>query len=115
MNEQQTKRFSEALRRLAGDEELLVEMASMVGDDAPVVMQELEQHLARGELTAAAATAHKLKGMYSTFETDTPVAELEELIYCAKTNKYDQANAIFHHCRPQIDQLLAEIVALTKD
>lgn len=114
MTEEQIKRFSDALARLSGDEELLVAMASMVVDDAPVIVRELQDQLEQESLTDAATTAHKLKGMCSTFETGSPVLELEDLIHAARSGKADEARATYRSCRPQINELLGEIAALTK-
>lgn len=114
MTEAQLKRFSEALVRLAGDEELLVAMASMVVDDVPVIINDLQSQLDQKAMTEAAAHAHKLKGMCSTFETGSPVVELEEVIHAARAGKVDEACDTFNRCRPQIKQLIDDIAALTE-
>ncbi len=113
MTEEQTRRFSAALERLSGDADLLVAMASMVADDANIIVADLQMQLDQDSMADAAATAHKLKGMCSTFETGSPVVELEELIYAARAGKTDEARAKFQACQPQIKELLGEIAALT--
>lgn len=113
MTEEQAKRFSEALTRLSGDEDLLVAMAMMVVDDAPVIVEKLDQQVDQESLADVATTAHKLKGMCSTFETGSPVVELEEVIHAARTGKADEARATYHSCQPLIHRLLGEIAELT--
>jgi hypothetical protein len=112
VTEEQLKRFSEALARLSGDEELLVAMASMVVDDAPIVINELQCHLDQKALPEAAGHAHKLKGMCSTFETGSPVVELEDVIHAARAGKLDDACETFNRCKPQIKQLINDIAEL---
>lgn len=102
------------MSRLAGDEELLAAMAGMVTEDAPVLVGQLQQSLQTSELDAAAALAHKLKGMFSTFETGAPVSALQDLIHSARAGKASEADQIFRVCRPQLEQLLQEISDLTK-
>lgn len=114
MTEEQVKRFSEALARLSGDEELLVAMATMVADDAPAIVEQLDEQLGRESLTDAASTAHKLKGMCSTFETGSPVLELEEVIYAARAGKAEEARSTYDTCQPRLHQLLGEIAELTR-
>ncbi|WP_404305429.1 Hpt domain-containing protein [Neorhodopirellula lusitana] len=112
MTDEMVQRFSVALARLAGDEDLLIAMATMVTDDAPEVIVRLEQQLEQTEMEEAAASAHKLKGMLSTFETDSPVAELEEVVHAARGGNSRQASESFQACRAPIHELLREIAAL---
>ncbi len=114
MANEMAKRFSTALMRLAGDEELLVAMASMVTDDAPKIVEQLLEHLQRAEMKEVAASAHKLKGMLSTFETESPVTDLEEVVLAARAGDARAATEEFQGCRPGIDELLREIAALTE-
>ena len=112
MNEQQTERFSEALVRLAGDESLLEAMAAMVSDDAPVVLSELSDHIENGRTEPAARTGHKLKGMCSTFETGSPITELEDVIRAAKVGDADETQRLFQECQGGVVELIEEIRAL---
>ncbi len=112
MTEDQKQRFAEALARVAGDCELLAAMAAMVAEDAPVVMQELRENVAAKELPKVAATAHKLKGMLSTFDTTGPVLELEELISSARKGQAAEVASLFRAFERRIKSLLDEILAL---
>lgn len=114
MTEQQIERFSEALERLSGDQDLLIAMAEIYVADAPEVLETLARQVEEEDTKVAATTAHKLKGMCSTFETGSPMTELEELVQSAKHGRTEAARATFKICRPQIESLLAEVTALTQ-
>jgi Hpt domain len=105
-------RFADALARVAGDCELLVAMAAMVAEDAPAVLQELRDSVATKDMENTAVTAHKLKGMLSTFETAGPVLELEELISSARAGKEADVKLQLKVYEPRLTKLLDEISSL---
>jgi polyhydroxyalkanoate synthesis regulator phasin len=113
VNEQQKVRFADALERMSGDCDLLAAMASMVAEDAPDVVNDLRKQVATGEMQQAAATAHKLKGMLSTFETDGPVLELEELILAARQGQVQETASQFKIFDRRITGLLDEIASIS--
>ena len=112
MNEKQKVRFADALERVSGDCDLLAAMAAMVAEDAPDVINDLREQVAKGEMQRTAATAHKLKGMLSTFETDGPVLELEELILSARKGQRQETASQFKIFDRRINELLDEIVSI---
>ncbi len=112
MTDEQKKRFAEALDRVAGDCDLLTAMASMVAEDAPGVLNDLKEQVADNDMAAVASTAHKLKGMLSTFETGGPVLELEELIADARRGNSEQVSAALDSCAGDIEKLVGEITML---
>lgn len=105
-------RFSEALLRVAGDVDLLVAMAMFVVDDAPDVFSELKLQVHENQLSEAAATAHKLKGILSTFETGGPVLELHELMVAAKAGNAEDCRQVLRKCDAGIEHLIGEIAQL---
>lgn len=112
MNEEQKIRFAEALHRLSGDCDLLVAMASMVKADAPVIWREVQDHMESEQWQDMAASGHKLKGMLSTFDTGSPIPELQEMIVAARKERISEAKACFGTCRPAVEQLMREITDL---
>ena len=109
MTEEHKERFAEALARMAGDEELLTAMGAMVIDDAPEVMAELDHQIPNGELAKAASTAHKLKGLLSTFDTNEAVLAVQELITSAKAENQAECETQWPRCKHASTQLLAEV------
>lgn len=57
-----------ALARMAGDADLLAQLALFFLDDAPQLLGELESGLAAGDAKAVHHAAHSLKGLSSSFE-----------------------------------------------
>jgi Hpt domain len=112
VTEEQKERFAEALRRVAGDCELLSAMAAMVAEDAPEVLSDLRKYVAADEMQEVAATAHKLKGMLSTFETSGPVLELEELIVSARKKQTQEVASSFKSLEGEIEKLIHQILSL---
>lgn len=64
-----------ALQLLAGDRELLRELAQMFCEDAPIVFEDLQSAVSSGDPGTARRAAHSLKGSASTFFAQ-PTVEL---------------------------------------
>ena len=109
MTEEQRARFAEALKRLAGDEELFVAMGAMVLDDAPSMIADLKNQIQKNELTEVASIGHKLKGLLSTFETGNVVLTIQQIITAAKEDDQNECQALIKSARPGFDRLFGEI------
>ena len=86
----------------------------MVVTDAEDVLAKLTRSIDAGDTASVAVTAHQLKGMLSTFETDSPVTELQELIETARRKDTAATRDQFQSLQPQLADLLAEIAELQK-
>ncbi len=84
----------------------------MVVSDAHEVLGKLTHAVDQGDTAATAVTAHQLKGMLSTFETDSPVIELQELIETARRGDHASMQQQFRLLEPRLTDLLDEISAL---
>lgn len=109
MNSEQKKRFALALERVAGDCDLLVAMANLVTEDGPGVWAEVQRNLAEEQWQSLASSTHKLKGMLATFETRSPIPELQEMIQAARKERLDEVRSCFAGCRSDVEHLLKEI------
>ncbi|WP_372721758.1 hypothetical protein [Novipirellula sp.] len=109
---EQKLRFQEAIDRVGGDCDLLVTMATLVSEDAPQLVNDLELQFENNQLQDAAATGHSLKGLLSTFETGSPVKELQTVIDAARAGNRDRGNALWLACKPAIAALTASITEL---
>ncbi|WP_417730971.1 Hpt domain-containing protein [Rosistilla oblonga] len=114
MNEEQSVRFATALKRLSGDVELLSSMAMIVSDDVPGIVAELEEQLEAGDSAGVVASAHKLKGMCSTFETGHPVTALEDVLHAARGGDVSTARELYQRCQPDLRELMQEISKLAQ-
>lgn len=112
MNEEQRIRFADALQRLAGDEDLLIAMGAMVLDDAPTVMAELQQQIEAGQLSQTASTAHKLKGLLSTFDVSGCVLTIQQIITAARADDQVECAQSWSKCEGEVGELLAEVRAV---
>jgi len=89
-------------------------MADMAVEDVPPLIDAIEVQLASAQLAEAAATAHTLKGTLSTFESGSPVRELQALTDTARSGDAQAAVAIWSDTRFAIAALMQEISALSR-
>ena len=83
-----------ALERLAGQDDLLRELAVMFLEDAPQSLADYRRHLATGEVDEARRAVHTLKGLFSTFEAVEATATAERGVAICENNPADApANA----------------------
>lgn len=101
--------FVPALSRLGGDEELFVELAKVVLDDAGPEMERLCTAARANDFEEVASTGHRLKGMLSTFDDDTLTPELQNLIDAAR--RHDRATTLvaMRIADPLMHQLLERL------
>jgi hypothetical protein len=95
--------FREALQRLGGDRELLQTMAAIFVDDAPELLKKLQGEIEAESFAAAAQTAHGLKGLIVTYDTDYAGVILQELVTALRTAD-----------RPRIAHLLPRTTQVTE-
>tara|TARA_R110002095_G_scaffold75478_1_gene64380 strand:- start:39 stop:383 length:345 start_codon:yes stop_codon:yes gene_type:complete len=107
-----SKRFPAALERLGNDTELLRTMASIVAEDGPVLHEQLAADVKRGDLPAVTATAHQLKGLLATFETESPTSMLDEMEQFAKRGDAESVKQLHTRSQPEIVVLLGLISQL---
>jgi hypothetical protein len=105
----QRDQFSEALQRVAGDEELLISLAEIASEDAPPLLDSLSKQVEDGEAKLAAQTGHALKGLLSTYETGSPVEELQAVIDLARANDVPSCQQLFRSIVPSLQRLLRQI------
>ena len=106
-------RFSDALNRLDGDEELLVEMARITAPDFRPLVKDAGDAVAREDAAAAIAHLHKLKGMLSTFESDGIVLEIQDMLHAARGGNVGVARDLFQQHRDGILELVSAVEELT--
>lgn len=109
MTEAQKKRFSDALARLSGDEEMLETLASIASEDAPGMIRSMDSEIASDNLDAYAKSAHAVKGLLSTFETSEPVSEMQPAIDAAREGDAVTTKSLHDQLRSPIEALVEEI------
>lgn len=112
MTDAQRKRFAAALQRVAGDEDMLVMLASIAAEDGPPMLKQVDTHVECQQLNEAARVGHALKGLLSTFETGSPVDELQPLIDAARKEDSKATQLAHASVSPKLEHLLGEIEQL---
>jgi HPt (histidine-containing phosphotransfer) domain-containing protein len=101
-----------ALRRLGGNETLLRTLAGFFLEDAPTIMQQLDEARQAGHLSLVALRAHSLKGLSSTFEAvpfQEVAAEIESRAKASDQSFVDQS---FPQLQQEFGRLVVELRAL---
>ena len=112
MNQEQKERFADALARVSGDAEILATLASIASEDAPELLHRLDKSIEVGDWSGYASTAHSLKGLLSTFETQEPVSRIQPLIDAARQAEGEAVIARHAMLRTKLQVLIAEIESL---
>jgi len=112
LSSEQRERFADAIARVGHDEELLVMLSRMVAEDGPVLLSSLRDKVAAADLTAVVEAGHSLKGMLSTYETGSPVAELQSIIDAARTGDDEVAKGIMEKQYPLLVRFITELQQL---
>lgn len=114
MNEAQKQRFAEALSRLAGDEEMFETLALICAEDAPAMWGKMATQIEQGDLAAYAKSAHAIKGLLSTFETNEPVCEIQSAIDAAREGDSKAAKALHSSLHGSVEKLIGEIESVAQ-
>ena len=101
--------FPLPLTRLGGDVDIFVELAEVVLEDAPPELVVLRGHLEKRHLPAVATSAHRLKGMLSTFDDDTLTPKMQRLIDTAHAQDDAAVAAAAEDALAEADQLIAQL------
>lgn len=106
--------FSAALQRLGGDRELLQTMAVIFVDDAPELLARLQREVAARDFPTAARTAHSLKGLIVTYDTDYAGVVLQELVEALREEDGARVNLLMPKTERVTEQLIGQCRALTE-
>lgn len=106
--------FSDALERLGGDRELLQTMAVIFVDDAPELLERLQREVAEPDFPAAARTAHSLKGLVVTYDTDYAGVILQELVEALREEDGLRIKQLMPKAQGVTEELIGQCRALTE-
>ena len=97
--------FAEALGRLGGDEELLRELAAILLDDVPPLVEGIQNSIAAGDFDEAHRDAHALKGLVVTFDERGCGLLISELMAALKDNDEHEVHRLCHTCVESVQTL----------
>ena len=100
-------------RRIVADTELtratLETLAVICAEDAPAMWSKMARQIEQGDLAAYAKSAHAIKGLLSTFETNEPVCEIQSIIDAARDGDEKKAKALHSSLHGSVEKLIGEI------
>ncbi len=96
--------YEATLEALAGDSQLLRTLVTIFREDAPGLVEELDQYVRQANSTMVRETLHKLRGLVAHFYCESIVKLLGELEYAAKLGDIQPTVSNIEIVR---DQLLA--------
>lgn len=101
--------WDEALDRVAGDEETLVELVEIFLGQWPQMMDEIEQGAARGDFTLLRRAAHTLKGSAAIFGARRVTHVANSLSQMGKNETLEGANEALRELQDEMDKLVPEL------
>ncbi|MGC8834997.1 MAG: Hpt domain-containing protein, partial [Armatimonadota bacterium] len=104
-----------ALERLEGDEELLVELATIFLQESPRQMKQIREALDRSDWEALARAAHTLKGSVGNFAAQSSVEAALNLENAAKSGNPVEAELAYSALVTEIDRLRPVLEALVEE
>lgn len=98
-----------ALAALMGERELLQQLAQVFEEDAPPLLDELQQAVEQGAADQALKSAHKLKGLASTFFAEPTLRVVREVEMLAKDGDLDSIRG------QKLNELFEAVTSLRKE
>ncbi|MEO7190908.1 MAG: Hpt domain-containing protein [Vicinamibacterales bacterium] len=104
--------LDEALDRVEGDRELLLELVDIFREDLPRAVQEIEEAVAEGDARRLNRGAHTLRGSLTSFAAASASAITLRLESAGRDGILSQAAADLAELRQALSALEAELVQL---
>lgn len=98
--------WQKALARVGHDEEILLELVDIFLEQWPLIMDEIEQSVARQNPTNLRRAAHTLKGSASVFSARPVVDLAERLSQMGKLANFDHAQRTLRELQDEMERLL---------
>jgi two-component system, sensor histidine kinase and response regulator len=103
-----------ALRRLGQKKSLLIDMIGFFLEDAPVLLQDIQQGVASGDADAAARAAHSLKGLAANFDAESTTQAALRIEQLAKLQQLANIPPELETLQAATTHLMAELMAAKK-
>lgn len=102
-------------RRVGGDMDLLREMISIFSADYPVLLEELQQAIDRGDCSAVEKASHKLKGSLVQFSAGAAAETARRLEEMGKRASVADAPAALETLKRELEELILALSAVASD
>ena len=107
--------YAAALAAVNGDAQFLLDLASILAEDVPLRMNEIQKSLAVGDAKAVEKTSHRLKGSFIPFFAQEAIALAQALETAGGLGDSTRATEIFGNLRREVDLLLAQLAAMAAE
>ncbi len=109
---EQAFNLSKALEIVAGDMELLKEIASLFIDDYSAQLEEISEGIAQGNSEAINRAAHSLKGSVANFAAKEVYEAANRLEVLGKDEKLAEAPEAFSELKTRLEELVTALNGL---
>ena len=103
------------LNRIGYDKELLTEIVTLFGEDAPPKLKQLKSALETGDSQALKQAAHALKGMMGNFAANEAYATAFQLETMGRTGRWDHARETLERLEQQVKLVQKNLAALSAE
>ncbi|MEQ9409247.1 MAG: PAS domain S-box protein [Fuerstiella sp.] len=103
-----------ALKRLGGDEEILISLIDCFLEDAPDLLQQLKQQISDAKDGEATRMAHSLKGLSASFDATIVTDTAQQMETFCRNSLLEQARPLLARLEQEVRHL-SEALALWKD
>ena len=94
---------------LMGSPELLVEIAGMLLDELPELIELIHRHAAAGDLVEVSKTAHRVKGNFGVIAAEQAQAAAKDLEYSARDGDVAAAEAAIVALDAAVERVVPQI------
>lgn len=98
-----------ALKRLGGDRELFRQFVVIFDEDAPVLMQQIDEAIKAGDSASLLRHSHALKGLMSNFGAEPCIEEVSRLEQAARDGDVSTVSSNCELLKKLCDQLTSEL------
>jgi two-component system sensor histidine kinase/response regulator len=103
--------YSGSLHRMGDDQELFYEMAGLLREDAPALLNAVNTAHQQGDVPQLQRAAHTLKGLAANFGAARTVAAASEVEQLAKRRRSSGLPAAISELQESLDELIAALAA----
>ena len=94
------------MERIDGDVEFLEETITMLDEDGPSLLEQVQAAATSGDVTALVESAHALKSMVGNFCADTAERAARELEEMGRENRLTDVDAAVDRLKRELEKLL---------
>lgn len=102
--------FPDAYRRLGKNAELLAEIAAILVEDTPNLLEQIHQAVRAGNYVDVAAASHSLKGLVANLDESLAAAAVQPLVDAARVPSPALTRRLAH----ELDSEMASLLKLVR-